>query len=419
MNHYHTPKPFYRPKKNRWYVQLDGKHINLGSDEKQALARYHEIMAQRANTNSTTKPSSNPSDHPFLISIYDQYLDWLSKRVDEGSKQQRTFVWYQTYIQSFIRFENEHTTISDLTVDQIQPIHVYQWIDSNPTWVSGKRGAMIAVQRPLTWAAKAGLLKSINSQNPLTNLEKPQQGRRDQLVTEPEYQEILSVLTCNESHDLIELAWETGMRPLELCSFEAKFFEPDNARLVFPIRLSKGRKVQRVVYLNERALEIVKRRIIQYPTGPVLRNADGNRWCSSSTNCLFRRVQRNIGRKRMKSQGLIPAKIPRLKVSDRNDKAKQKEHDRLVRERLQAIRNQARKLGTKYSLYVLRHAYITEALVSGIDAVTVSLLAGHRDTTMISRVYSHVDQNQDHMRKAANQAKRKEPKQETMSDSNT
>jgi hypothetical protein len=31
---------------------------------------------------------------------------------------------------------------------------------------------------------------------------------------------------------------------------------------------------------------------------------------------------------------------------------------------------------------------------------------GHRDTTMISRVYSHVDQRHQHMRQAANKARR-------------
>ena len=38
-------------------------------------------------------------------------------------------------------------------------------------------------------------------------------------------------------------------------------------------------------------------------------------------------------------------------------------------------------------------------------AVTVSVLMGHRDTTMISRVYSHVGERHDHMRKAANRAR--------------
>ena len=47
------------------------------------------------------------------------------------------------------------------------------------------------------------------------------------------------------------------------------------------------------------------------------------------------------------------------------------------------------------------HSGITRSLV-GLDAVTVSILAGHRDTSMISRHYAHLTQKHDHMRDAEN-----------------
>ena len=43
--------------------------------------------------------------------------------------------------------------------------------------------------------------------------------------------------------------------------------------------------------------------------------------------------------------------------------------------------------------------------VRGIDAVTVSILAGHRDTTMISRHYSHLTERHDHLSSAAKKAR--------------
>ena len=43
MSHY--PKPFFRPGRRLWYVQIQGKQINLGPDEAEALRRYHELMA--------------------------------------------------------------------------------------------------------------------------------------------------------------------------------------------------------------------------------------------------------------------------------------------------------------------------------------------------------------------------------------
>ena len=60
------PEPFFRPKKNRWYVQLGGKQINLGPDEVAAFRRYHEIMAQRASLLQSSCPP--PLIRPFLLS---------------------------------------------------------------------------------------------------------------------------------------------------------------------------------------------------------------------------------------------------------------------------------------------------------------------------------------------------------------
>ena len=46
----HFPKPFFRPKKKRWCVELDGKHVNLRPDEHAAWVKYHESKAARART---------------------------------------------------------------------------------------------------------------------------------------------------------------------------------------------------------------------------------------------------------------------------------------------------------------------------------------------------------------------------------
>ena len=41
----HFPKPFYRKPRRRWYVQINGKQINLGPDRDEAFRLYHEMMA--------------------------------------------------------------------------------------------------------------------------------------------------------------------------------------------------------------------------------------------------------------------------------------------------------------------------------------------------------------------------------------
>ena len=76
----HFPKPFFRAKKNRWYVELDGKQINLGPDEGSARTKYHDLMARRAKGETVIGPLPVNSS-PLVVTILDQFLDWRRYRV--------------------------------------------------------------------------------------------------------------------------------------------------------------------------------------------------------------------------------------------------------------------------------------------------------------------------------------------------
>jgi integrase len=337
--------------------------------------------------------------------VLDGFLDWHKNRVSEGSKAQRTFDWYFGYLQDFASFKTDGYVIANLTIDQLEPFHVDQWADSHPGWRTGKNGAISAIQRAFNWAAKAGLLKSIGRRSPISGIEKPSKGRREKLVSEGEYLDVLGLVQDDEFRDLVELAWKTGCRPHELFTVTAAFVDFPNARWIFPIRLSKGKKFQRVVWLSDRALEITRRLVLKRPAGPLLLNTEGNPWCKSSVKCRFQLICRVLGRKKLEVNDQVPPKIPRLTNAQRNDPAIRAAHEVKMLERRQMIKDLAREHGIRLNLYNFRHSFITESLVNGLDAVTVSVLAGHRDTTMISRHYGHVAQKQEHMRAAANRAR--------------
>jgi integrase len=62
------------------------------------------------------------------------------------------------------------------------------------------------------------------------------------------------------------------------------------------------------------------------------------------------------------------------------------------------LRNQkARELAPRYSLYALRHSWATNALKNNVDSLTVAILMGHRDPSMLARVYQHLSHSPDHM----------------------
>ena len=56
--------------------------------------------------------------------------------------------------------------------------------------------------------------------------------------------------------------------------------------------------------------------------------------------------------------------------------------------------------GVKKAMYDARHGFGTRKLIQGHDSLTVAELMGHRDGTMLAKVYGHLDRNADHLKKA-------------------
>ena len=63
------------------------------------------------------------------------------------------------------------------------------------------------------------------------------------------------------------------------------------------------------------------------------------------------------------------------------------------------------KHGIKIHLGAFRKGYCTQALQNGVDPVTLAKLMGHRDVTMIMKVYSQVHQDKEYMAESAMKAK--------------
>jgi site-specific recombinase XerD len=88
-----------------------------------------------------------------------------------------------------------------------------------------------------------------------------------------------------------------------------------------------------------------------HPTDPILLNNHGKPWTKNAINSVFFRLQK--------------------------------------------------KLGVKYHLGALRKGFATEGLKAGIDTLTMGHLLGHRDPSMVSRVYGQVQNDPVHMASAA------------------
>ena len=106
----HFPKPFYRQPRKRWYVQIDGRQINLGPDKDAAFDEYYKIMS---------KPQAKVLPADACVVIIDKFLDWVQK-----NRAPKTYDWYKDFCQSF------SSQFPDLMMSSLKPLHVQEWLDA-------------------------------------------------------------------------------------------------------------------------------------------------------------------------------------------------------------------------------------------------------------------------------------------------
>ena len=336
-------KPWKWKGRRNYYVILDGQRHNLGPDREEAYRRFHELQA---NGKSKPKPGANS-----VVAVIDEFLD--ACKTDENLAPS-TYEWYRQRLQLFVE-----TIPRDLPLRDLEPKHVTRWIKKKEyrKLSSGtRRNYCRAIQRAMNWAAEQDYVND----SPLRYFKKP-----------PGFQETTRRKSggCHQCFAARTDSWAFEgpriPRPLGDGLGNRSQAAGDLCRLsstrrcrrgcwVFPASESKGKKRIRVLYLTDTALAITKRLMLKYPEGKLFRNTRGNAWTPDVANCRFRTV--------------------------------------------------AKKVGKKYCLYDYRHTWATRALENGVDSLTVSLLLGHADTTMLSRHYAHLSQKREYLRKAAKRA---------------
>lgn len=350
----HSPKPFFRSARNAWYVQLGPKQTKLcdgpksAATEKAAWTTFHNLMAARAAANTSavsagaTAPES-PQNGLTVGGLFEKYLDWCQRH-----RGPRTYDGYVWHLQRFC----DHLKIArTLPALALRPFHVVEWLDAHPKWgPTYRRHATAAVQRAYNWAEELGHLDA----NPVRKIKKPLANRRETFVTPEDWVKIRdSYREGDPFRTFLEFCWETGCRPQEARHIEPRHVHLDKALIAIPPAEAKGRRKWRVIRLEGRALDLVRGRV----TGAaekLFTNRDGAAWTSYALNCRFARLKE--------------------------------------------------KLGEKFCAYEFRHGFTQRLLVSGVDHLTVAALLGHADGQMVQKVYSHMDQADDHLRAALRRA---------------
>ncbi len=350
-----SEKPWYRESRKAWYMTLEGEQIPLGKDARLARIEFHRVMEDYEKKQGTQKAKTPRA--PRVKNVHTEFLSWV-----KDNRAERTFDWYDSHIKGFE--ESLGANLNRMKVIDLNPNHVYSWVNhkSHKGWgTTFKRGAIVAIQRVYNWASR-----NLSIPSPLGSMEKPTAETRDNHLTQKDFDKLMTFVRGKNFRDLLEFVWATGCRPQELRAIEADFCHLDRKTIEFPVKDSKGKKAKRVILLQTKALELVKRLMEKYPDGPIFRNEDGNPWTAYAINCNFQRISK------------------RSKLS--------------------------------YALYDIRHSFCQRMLESGIDHIAAAEILGHRNAIMIAKVYSHMAKAHGHLRSELRKLECTSPAAEARSD---
>ena len=381
----HFPKPFFKKARQLWYVEIDRKQHCLGPDKEAAFQQYHALMqARRVGELQRAAAGLNP----LVVVLADAFLEWVKKE-----RTIHTFEWHRHRLQ---RFCQKHP---QLTVADLKPFHVQQWVDSY-THLSktSRRNYFRTVKACIRWSLAQGYIEK----DPLLGMQIPTGDIREVTIPQADFERLLAVITDQTFKELVLFTWETGCRPQESLRIEARHIDLPRQRIVFPKAEAKGKRQPRIIYLTDVALKIVQRNLAAHPEGILFRQTNGERWTPAKVVRQFEVIQVRMGREQFERLGqpvpqslidAIAAKKPRHRKSGQPLTDVQFRSE--VREL--AVRRHAKAFAPRYSLYALRHAWATRALESGVDALTVAILMGHSDPSTLARVYQHLSHNPEHM----------------------
>ncbi|MEZ5944369.1 MAG: tyrosine-type recombinase/integrase [Planctomycetaceae bacterium] len=385
-------KPWFRKSNKTWYVWHDGRQVNLGKDKKAAHQKFYELMAlpEAAPRPVVTKTIS-------VAEVVDYFMEWTQQ-----NRATDTYEWYRYRLERLCR------RYPTLAAEDLKPFHVEQWASSYELSTTSRRNYLRAIKRCYRWAHRQGYLKT----DPIVGLEVPRSESRETVLTQGEFDTLMSLVRSPELADLMNVTWLTGCRPQESLIVEAQHVDVANQRWIFRTSESKGKKVSRVVYLNDEAMEIVTRLMRQYPTGPIFRNSTGQPWTTDAVNCGFTALQTRMGKIAMQANGIevspdeINAFVLTLSpIHSVKGEIVTKSPAKLRQEaKRKLIQRKVKELVPRYSLYALRHSFATNALRNGVDSLTVAILLGHQDPSTLARVYQHLNQNPEHLLDQARRA---------------
>jgi integrase len=344
-------KPNWTPSRDQYTTTIDGEFHLLGRDKAKAEAQFRFLLNKADLGEIVDK-------NPFFAHIADQWLDFVKK--NHAPERYRLC---KGRLEEFVEFVGPGLKVRDLRAS-----HVERWITAKKVMskmekVKGQREMCVAkpgtergykaiILAALNWAAKPKVrLISANPIKGLLDLPEGEARAGDVVWPAAIYERVLKMANPAFA-DVVRILALTGARPSTVCMVEARHFRPDlklwDVEDLYKRRLHKKKYVKRIWLLPE-ALELVKRKNAENPTGPIFRNAHGQPWNPAALGVYLFQMQDKF----KATKGL--------------------------------------EWPDKLCMYGLRHSFATKFIVANPDKLEyLRELLGHKDMKMIRKHYGHL-----------------------------
>lgn len=331
-------KPYERRYKGKflgWYILHEGKQVWLGRFEAEARENLKLLM----DGQPIIKPGEEVhSSDTRLQEVVDTFLDY-----HKIISRPKTYEWYRNFLKEFCPH------FGNVKVSTLTPRAVLAWLATKKNWGDNSRhGAVRAIKAAMRHALESRVIRV----DPLAKLKRPRAVAREGAELTPEQWAKILEHVSGDFRDILLFLRLTGCRPQEARAVEARHFR--SGVIVFPRVESKGKLRERVIWLGEKAKEIVVRLVAKYPTGPIFRRK-GKAWSPQVLVSWFKRLKAKTG-------------IPNL------------------------------------CAYSIRHTYATECVINGMDSIILAKLMGHSNTKMLEAVYAKHGQRTEFMAGMAEKA---------------
>jgi integrase len=326
---------WFRARDRYYMTTFRGKQVKLSRDKKEAQRALHALLA------AAPADGEESGYRPTFRKIADRFLDHV-KQVNASV----TYHLRRRFLQSLC----DH--VKNRKAMDVRVADVTDWLLAHRTWAHNSQVTARAIVRScFNWAVDQSFLPH----SPVARLKLGTPHRRNRILTADERRRVRDSFRDVEFKDFLFFLEQTGCRPYsEAGRLTATMVDAAAGTITFVKHKTAHKGKTRVVYMTPAVADLVRRRCLERPEGPLFRTRHGQPYTAYNTTQRLRRAE-------------VRAGVPR------------------------------------FSLNAYRKSYITEALERGLSSDLVAELCGNTSKT-IGQYYNLLSEKKNTLREAARRA---------------